>query len=373
MGSRRADDDEMLMWTVVENVDATGVLTYEHHLNGVRLGQFLDRSKPIGDPARPYHAVRADYLEHTYDQLLQPVKTRADLDALARTAKGRGASLCRHLLDPGVARTLWDWRDRIGAIRVTSYEAVIPWELVRLRNPDTGEVDDRYLAEYGLVRWLPDVSRRAPDALHLDRWRYLAADFPHGSAVPVTGEVPFFDDLATTAGLDVERVDADPNHLFAVAEAGDVDVLHIACHGEANLRAVDSARLLITDRLRDGTVEPVYVDAVDLGAALAFDRTRAPLVYLTACEGGQASPSLTDWGGWPKAFIEAGAGAFVGTSWSVRSRPAFAFSQAFYGALLGGETLSDAATAGRQAAKAMGDVSWLAYKVYGDPFARRAP
>jgi CHAT domain-containing protein len=99
---------------------------------------------------------------------------------------------------------------------------------------------------------------------------------------------------------------------------------------------------------------------------------RHPLVFLNACESGRIEPSLTTWGGWPSAFLKAGAGAFVGISWPVHEKPAAAFTEVFYEAVLDGETLSDAATAARSAIKDMGDASWLAYKVYGHPFARRS-
>ena len=80
---------------------------------------------------------------------------------------------------------------------------------------------------------------------------------------------------------------------------------------------------------------------------------------------------LTAHGGWPNVFLRAGAGAFVGTSWAVRDKPAAAFAAAFYETLLGGRTLAAAATVARAAAKQLGDASWLAFKVYGHPNARR--
>jgi CHAT domain-containing protein len=80
---------------------------------------------------------------------------------------------------------------------------------------------------------------------------------------------------------------------------------------------------------------------------------------------------LTQWGGWPNVFLRAGAGAFVGSSWSVRDKPAALFCQTFYGALLNDQMLHEAASAAREAAKQLGDSSWLAYKVYGHPNAKR--
>lgn len=108
--------------------------------------------------------------------------------------------------------------------------------------------------------------------------------------------------------------------------------------------------------------------ATVLGKARLEDRE--PIIFLNACKTGQQAPSLTDWGGWPRAFWDAGAGVFVGTSWSVYERPAAEFSAAFYDALLSGSTLAQAAAAGRTVAKAIADGSWLAYVVYGNPLAR---
>jgi hypothetical protein len=82
------------------------------------------------------------------------------------------------------------------------------------------------------------------------------------------------------------------------------------------------------------------------------------------------APSLTDFGGWPKVFVDAQAGALVGTSWEVHEKPAVAFANAFYASLLRGETLGEAAGAARTAARALRDASWLAYTVYGWSSAR---
>ena len=72
---------------------------------------------------------------------------------------------------------------------------------------------------------------------------------------------------------------------------------------------------------------------------------------------------------WPEVFVRAGAGAFVGTAWAVRNKPAGLFAEAFYEALLDGKMLFEAATVARAAARAAGDASWLAFKVYGHPWA----
>jgi hypothetical protein len=55
-----------------------------------------------------------------------------------------------------------------------------------------------------------------------------------------------------------------------------------------------------------------------------------PLVFLNACETGGSSRDLLGLGGWPARFLAAGAGAFLGTYWTVSGNAARAFSQGFY-------------------------------------------
>jgi CHAT domain-containing protein len=78
--------------------------------------------------------------------------------------------------------------------------------------------------------------------------------------------------------------------------------------------------------------------------------------------------------GFVDAFLrpssENGAGALIGALWSVDDKLAFTFAQSFYGALKEGKTLVAAAQAAREASQGQNDLTWLAYTVYGDPFAR---
>ena len=56
--------------------------------------------------------------------------------------------------------------------------------------------------------------------------------------------------------------------------------------------------------------------------------------------------------------------------WSVTDANALTFAETFYGELLGGATVAEAVRSGRQAARAAGDPTWLAYSVYAHPNAR---
>src|SRR5205085_1356154 len=110
---------------------------------------------------------------------------------------------------------------------------------------------------------------------------------------------------------------------------------------------------IIADEATSGSGAPraVEVDATTV-AAEAKLRASRPVVFLNGCETGRSGAVLTAWGGWPNVFVRAGAGAFVGTAWAVRDKPAAAFATAFYNSLLDGENLADAATSARAAAKA---------------------
>ena len=75
--------------------------------------------------------------------------------------------------------------------------------------------------------------------------------------------------------------------------------------------------------------------------------------------------------GWAQGFMAAGAGAFVGTLWAVRSESAAAFAETFYAALTAGSTLGEACRQARtETGRHHDDPTWLAYSVYGDPAAK---
>ena len=102
----------------------------------------------------------------------------------------------------------------------------------------------------------------------------------------------------------------------------------------------------------------------------AFESTR-PLVFLNGCRTAGEVPGFTQMIGWASEFMGAGAGAFIGSLWAVRSAAAMAFAAEFYRALVrDGETLGLASLRARQAIAAdEGDPTWLAYTVYGNPSA----
>lgn len=95
-----------------------------------------------------------------------------------------------------------------------------------------------------------------------------------------------------------------------------------------------------------------------------------PLVFLNACQVGRQAYNLTGTGGFAGAFVNSGAGAFISTHWSVGDSSAFNFSETLYNQLLAGKNIMTAVAVARKAAKNKQDMTWLAYVVYADPYAR---
>ncbi|MBI2204742.1 MAG: CHAT domain-containing protein [Candidatus Rokubacteria bacterium] len=365
--ARRPVDDEVLQLLVTEEQQGDSVhYRYLVYCKALRLNYKEYRSKPLLKAAGAGSAPLA-WVEKIHAKIVErKLETPEHFQTFARELTGNGAAMSRQLFDPDLVDLLWNNRQRLQIVQVTSWEPYIPWELVRLENPRTQEVDDRFLAEYGLVRTLS--GNMPPDTLAAKEWRYLFGDYPNGSLPRVAAEAPYL--TKKLKGVSLRAIDPTPLALLDAVGNPDFDVLHVSCHGETSMAKMDETALVLTDeRSAGGDVSRVKVDATTLSGAARL-AGRQPLVFLNACETGRTSPSLTEWGGWSRAFFERGAGAFVGTSWSVYDKPAAAFAQAFYEAFRAGKTLAEAASAARAAAKKFGDASWLAYVVYGDPLAR---
>ncbi|MEV5355087.1 CHAT domain-containing protein [Streptomyces sp. NPDC052693] len=157
-------------------------------------------------------------------------------------------------------------------------------------------------------------------------------------------------------------------HRAAVSDlidAGLHGVLHFACHN-----SFTGAGSHVT--MADGPFDPIDLAYATHSGAL---RSTHPLVFFNACR----SAGQIDWFstslGWAPQFLQAGAGAFIGTLWPVRSDSALLFADTFYEHLVtGGQSLGQASLHARRALRDHGgDPTWLAYAVYGSPAARTAP
>ena len=97
----------------------------------------------------------------------------------------------------------------------------------------------------------------------------------------------------------------------------------------------------------------------------------APTVFMNACRSAGLAPTYNRLDGWAGKFLEAGAGAFIGSQWAVPDGAAREFAEELYARLTNGASLGKAMMDARaKAATHGGDPTWLAYSAYGNPRAK---
>ncbi|HEU4628331.1 MAG TPA: CHAT domain-containing protein [Gemmatimonadaceae bacterium] len=326
----------------------------------------------------PLQADREGYVARIYEEIENRwLSARADADAFEEELRALGGQLLDELVPLDVQQALWRVRTDLHAIHVLSEEPFIPWEIVHLKPPrqlagvpEPLPDETHFLAQKGLVRWLHNRGRAARRLrVRPGHAFYVIPDYPHPDwTLPAAQrEIPFL-----TERLGAAPLAAEANAIRArLRGAGSVDLLHFSGHGEADAEQAGQARLMLAGRVEQGAYVPLYFTSgvVQQAARLAGPDGGRPLVVLNACQVGRADWQLTSIGGFAEAFLRAGAGAFVSSLWSVGDEPARTFTEGFYGALLDGAALAQAAVAGREAARSAREATWLAYVVYGHPLA----
>jgi hypothetical protein len=277
--------------------------------------------------------------------------------ARTRRLRNLGVSLWADAVPEAVRGQFWQLRDRIKAFTVASDRDVVPWELL---HPVDGGNDAGFLVgQFPVLRRVPGQGRAG--RLTLRNAAYVVPPNPPRNAMDevrlvretLGGGVR---DLGLVQGLGEfdELLDYPPG------------LLHFACHNEFT----EQGGALI--RMAEGPLTPT-----DLAMAVQQRslRDQAPLVFLNACRTAGEIPGLIGTMGWARQFMAAGAGAFLGTLWAVRSGTAQRFARAFYELLVtAGLPLGQAALQARRAVAAEdGDPTWLAYSVYGHAATAVAP
>ena len=348
---------------------------------GVSLGYLflldMGDSDVLKGDSPPFQGDRAVYVANMYREIEDRwLGSNSDFDAFNAELRAYGAELLDQLVPPTIQDALWKIRDDLRAIHVLSEEPFIPWELVHLKPPAQGGIpqalpsDLHFFGQKGLVRWLHD-RRNAPREIRIrpKGAYYSIPNYPHpGYVLPAAQEeVPF---LKTQ--MKAHKIAAEANAIrMLLSDPGRVDFFHFSGHGEADTQVASQARILLEGRVNGGNYVPDYLkaDVVAHHAKLIGADGNRPLVVLNACQVGRAGWQLTSAGGFADAFLRAGAGAFLGTLWAVGDAPARKFTEAFYRELLAGKTLAEAAIVGRDAARSAQEATWLAYVIYGHPYA----
>lgn len=334
-------------------------------------------NKIVRCTSEPFKDVNArqEYIKDLYKEL-ENFWADDELEYIAfmRKLQARGVEIFDKLIPLELRRVLWEARDSLKTIQVISDEPFIPWELAYLKEPGKKAKRDSYfLAEKGMVRWLAEADHFAPLKLRLRKGKasYIIPDYPPDSGFQLQG--------AQAESKMLEKVlSAKPvtptssKVLDAIEKPGRFDILHFACHGLANPSSIWDAGLMMKGKMKNGHYhyDNLMSSQVEAFADLQEPDSPGPFVFLNACQVGRQGYNLTGTGGFAKAFMNSGVGAFISTHWSVGDMSALDFSETLYKQLLKGKNMMTAVAAARMAAKNKEEITWLSYVVYADPYTK---
>ena len=268
--------------------------------------------------------------------------------------KNLGAKLWADVVPDAIREQFWEQRDRIRLFTIASDIDTVPWEL--LYPVDMLDEDGFLVEQFPVVRRVYGQGRT----------RVLRLGSGAGFIVPPRSPGNAMDEVAAIRGIlppDVVHrgTEADLAEVLRLLDAVP-SVLHFAGHNAFT----DESGSLIS--LAGGPLRPDDLSYAKQKRAL---EAVSPLVFLNGCRTAGEIPGFTQMSGWAKEFMGAGAAAFVGSLWAVRSSSARMFAEEFYRALVRDrQPLGAASLQARQAIAAdEGDPTWLAYTVYGNPSA----
>ncbi|MBZ8140990.1 hypothetical protein CLD22_13895, partial [Rubrivivax gelatinosus] len=295
-----------------------------------------------------------------------------------------GATMARQLFPPELRRALWKLVEAgaLDDILVYSDEPFLPWEVVFLDDPAAPAATGhgRFLGELGLCRWLYGAVPTCEIRVRRGGARYVVPHYPDPQWRLQAAE----DDEEPMLVRELGATALAPTHeavLAALSTPGSFDLLHFACHGEADAADIDGAALLLQGELLDSgwAKETLLAPVVDQTANLRGADGNRPLVVVNACQTGRIGYSMSRLGGFAPAFLGARegeaeatgkAGAFVGALWSVGDFAASTFVHELYRQLKAGKPMAQAVREGRAMARSAGEGTWLAYTVYAHPHLR---
>jgi hypothetical protein len=319
-------------------------------------------------------STREAYVADVYRRLeTLSTQSQGDFDGFLSRMRDLGAELYERLVPRPIRHLLWNHRDWLGGIEIVSEEPPIPWEIAHLVEPDRPAETDRtrFLGECGLVRWVANLPR-APAHLTLrsDRSWYVIPDYPDP-----TWRLA---DAAEERALLEEQLGARaaPPQSAALLDlmrnGSKVDLLHLACHGITNYKAIGNAALMLAGSMVDRRYvpDPLEVNQIKLHADFWRADGVRPIVFLYTRQGRRLGHSPSGIAGLAEAFLRRGAGLLIASSWSAGDAIGLSFSREFYARLAAGDTVTRAVRAARSASKSSHESSWLAYSVYGHPYAR---
>ncbi|PWR13393.1 hypothetical protein DKT69_20960 [Micromonospora sicca] len=267
--------------------------------------------------------------------------------------RSAGIQLWSDMVPADIRDQFWQVGADMSAFTIATDYDLVPWELLYPLN--TGN-DAGFLVEQVPVVRRTYGQRRTP-TVGLGNPRFV---------VPTRAPTGVYDEVAAVSAI-LGTAHGDPitkaDDLLALINSGEMGATHFACH---NTFSADGSFI----DMDGGRFKPALLAEAAIRKTL---EQIGPLVFINACRSAGAAPTYTKMLGWAQQFMSSGAGAFVGTLWAVRTESSARFATAFYRSLADGATLGTAALVARtEQQEDPLDPTWLAYTVYGDPFATAA-
>ena len=300
-----------------------------------------------GDPSRAVEAIISELRA-----IAEGERIYASRGMVRKRLRNLGAQLWRDAVPEVVRRQFWDQAGRISSFAIASDVDDVPWELLY---PVDGLNENGFLCEqFPVVRRVFGQGRQ--QNLALSSAVYVV---PHNSPTEAIDEV-----TKVRARLGHHITDrgvlANLADLTALLDEAQTSILHFACHSQFTS---DRGSVVA---MAGGPFRPSDLSVAVQRKALSQS---SPLIFFNSCRSAGEIPGLTRTTGWAKQFISAGAGAFIGSLWPVRSDAACSYADTFYQSFVENhQTLGQASRNARlEIANDEGDPTWLAYTIYGNP------
>jgi hypothetical protein len=251
-------------------------------------------------------------------------------------------------------------------IYVVTEEPYLPWELMIPVRKGTGSDDQRQPlgVEFAVGRRITQSHQSPPQHLPLDTSWVIAPQY--GGNPPkldfAEAEAAYVADLF--GGSRVDPADARQIDLMLKTEPR--SLVHIVCHG---VRGPASQAIFV-----QGTGKILTSTTAGEMDGFKVECHDHAVIFLNACEVGQAVPALDGIGGFARVFSELGAGAVIAPLWSVDDNVACHVASDFYRevAQRSGSSFAEILRDIRKKAydPETGVDTYAAYCFYGDPRAK---
>lgn len=260
---------------------------------------------------------------------------------------------------------LYDSDEPLKSIYIASAEPNLPWELMIPNRPPTGDERPDELGplgvEFAIGRWTRGDSESPPQQIPVRDAFIVAPDY-QGQPLDTARERELLEERFNGTRVHPSILDF-LSYYFASNHAS---LVHFACHGTARANGDDAILL------EDGQLLLAAEVRADKGFR-ALCRSKAPFVFLNACEAGQIVPALGGGAGFPFAFAMIGARAILAPLWPVDDQLAKEVASELYEEALAADAPPVAEILRRIRARAYAQPdadTYAAYCFYGDPLAR---